>query len=117
MLEKKCEPAQYIYCDKDGNPHLKVVRTSDKNFLQYRWDGENWASGAKGHPVLPYRLPELLAAVHDHVFIVEGEKDTDNFVYPITLEIAVSNAAGEVLPNSIVEVNPKKEGVVLVILL
>ena len=68
-------PAQYIYRQADGTPYLRVVRPG---FYQSHWNGNAWVSGAPKGPKIPYRLPELLAAEHDDVLIVEGEKDADN---------------------------------------
>lgn len=70
--------AEYIYCDPDGQPSRKVLRTEPKGpFPQQRWDGARWINGVKGVPLYPYRLPELLKAVHNTVFVCEGEKDAD----------------------------------------
>ena len=68
-------PAEYIYKQADGAPYLRVVRPG---FYQSHWTGSGWANGAPKGPKIPYRLPELLDAEHDTVFIVEGEKDADN---------------------------------------
>src|SRR5690606_34282830 len=43
----------------------------------FGWTASGWQAGVKGLPVYPYRLPDMLAAVHDAVFICEGEKDVD----------------------------------------
>lgn len=67
----------YIYKKADGTPYLRVRRTADKRFWQQSWNGQEWVNGAPKAPKIPYRLPELLAAEHDDVFIVEGEKDAD----------------------------------------
>src|SRR3954454_3195770 len=69
---------EYIYRQADGSPYLKVCRTSDKCFFQQHWNGRGWSKGAPDGPKIPYRLKELLAAEHDDVFIVEGEKDCEN---------------------------------------
>jgi putative DNA primase/helicase len=68
-------PAQYIYRQADGTPYLRVVRPG---FYQSHWNGNTWVTDAPKGPKIPYRLPELLAAEHDDVLIVEGEKDADN---------------------------------------
>lgn len=68
-------PATYIYNQPDGTPYLRVVRPG---FYQSHWNGSSWVNGAPAGPKIPYRLPELLAAEHDEVLIVEGEKDADN---------------------------------------
>lgn len=70
--------AEYIYHDEQGQPSRKVQRTDPKGaFPQYRWDGSNWQAGVKGVPLYPYRLPDILKAIHDTIFICEGEKDAD----------------------------------------
>jgi len=70
--------AEYIYRQADGTPYLKVLRTTDKSFPQMHWNGKDWDWGAPKGPKIPYRLPALLGAEHDDVFITEGEKDADN---------------------------------------
>jgi hypothetical protein len=70
--------ANYDYLLADGTPHARAVRYEPKDFRQQHWDGDGWIfGGAKGDPI-PYRLPEMKRAVHDTVFVVEGEKDADN---------------------------------------
>jgi putative DNA primase/helicase len=68
--------AEYIYKNEQGQPHLKVARTAEKQFPQSHWTGSEWKSGAKGIIPLPYRLPELLASTGP-IFVTEGEKDAD----------------------------------------
>jgi hypothetical protein len=85
--------ATYIYRDKDGNPYLRVKRTSAKQFPQYHRENGQWKSGAPKGPRIPYRLPELLAAKPDEpIFICEGEKDADN-VAALGL-VAATNSGG-----------------------
>jgi len=71
--------ASYDYRDADGVLIFQVVRFDPKDFRQRRPDGNGgWTWSVKGCPVLPYRLPELLAADPAvEVFVVEGEKDVD----------------------------------------
>jgi AAA domain len=69
---------EYIYRQADGTPYLKVCRMRDKRFFQQHWNGRTWDKGAPKGPKILYRLPELLKAEHDDVFIVEGEKDCNN---------------------------------------
>jgi hypothetical protein len=70
--------ANYDYLLADGTPYARAVRYEPKDFRQQHWDGNRWIfGGAKGDPI-PYRLPEMKRAVHDTVFVVEGEKDADN---------------------------------------
>jgi DNA polymerase I-like protein with 3'-5' exonuclease and polymerase domains len=75
---KSSPSATYVYKDERGAFYMKVVRTTAKIFPTYHWKNVDWA---KGWPekVLPYRLPELLAAPSSEpVWICEGEKDADN---------------------------------------
>ncbi len=72
--DSKSGAAEYIYKKADGTPYLRVVRPG---FYQSHWNGTAWVSGAPKGPKIPYRLPEILSAEHDDVFIVEGEKDAD----------------------------------------
>lgn len=84
--------ADYVYELADGTPFLRVRRTADKKFFQQHWTGEAWANGAPESPKVPYRLPQMLEAEHDTVFIVEGEKDADNLA-ALGL-VATTNAGG-----------------------
>jgi hypothetical protein len=76
--QTKSAPANYVYRKADGSQRLRVNRTHSKGFWQEHWDGTQWVKGAGDEPLVPYRLPELLAAEHDTVLIVEGEKDVDS---------------------------------------
>ncbi|WP_236571682.1 phage/plasmid primase, P4 family [Rhodovarius lipocyclicus] len=71
--------AAYDYISADGELLFQVTRHDPKDFRQRRPDGKGgWLWGVKGVELVPYRLPELLAAPTDvPVFIVEGEKDVD----------------------------------------
>jgi DNA polymerase len=69
--------AEYIYKDARGRLYMRVVRTSGKSFPTYHWSNGEWVPGWP-QEVLPYRLPELLAAPADTVVLdCEGEKDAD----------------------------------------
>jgi len=75
--------ATHDYCDECGELLLQIVRFDPKGFSQRRpKDGGAWDWSVKGVRVVPYRVPELLAALKDDpariVFVVEGEKDVDN---------------------------------------
>ena len=76
----KSSPSEtYIYKDEAGRFHMKVIRLAGKTaFPTYHWQNGDWV---KGWPekVVPYRLPELLAAPpSEPVWIPEGEKDANN---------------------------------------
>ena len=72
--------AVYDYVDERGQLLFQVCRTAGKQFPQRRPDptaksGWRWQLGKTRR--VPYRLPQLLAAVADGrtVYITEGEKD------------------------------------------
>jgi hypothetical protein len=82
----------YIYKDARGYLYMRVIRTSSKTFPTQHWQDGRWVNGWPS-PVIPYRLPELLAAPADMpVWICEGEKDVDN-VAALGL-IATTNPGG-----------------------
>ncbi|MER6435462.1 toprim domain-containing protein [Streptomyces sp. NPDC001185] len=78
--------AQYIYRDENGAVVHGVTRCDSKCFAQWRPEpstksGRRWslndADGSRLVRLVPYRLPELLAAKEADrvIFICEGEKD------------------------------------------
>ena len=71
--------ATYNYRDEKGDLLLQVVRFDPKGFKQRQpKPGGGWLWSVKGVRMVPYRLPELLAADPARpVVIVEGEKDAD----------------------------------------
>jgi hypothetical protein len=71
--------ATYDYRDADGTLLYQAVRFEPKDFRQRRpKEGGGWEWKVKGSKVVPYRLPELVAADPSQiVFVVEGEKDVD----------------------------------------
>lgn len=75
----------YDYNDEKGSLVFQVLRYKkgdSKTFRQRHPDGHGgWIWKMDGVRVVPYRLPELLAAPPDApVFVVEGEKDVDNLL-------------------------------------
>lgn len=78
----------YDYKDEQGNLVYQVMRYKkgdSKTFRQRHPDGAGgWIWKMDGVRVLPYRLPELLAAAAAEqkalAFVVEGEKDVDNLL-------------------------------------
>lgn len=73
----------YDYKDEQGALIFQVLRYrkgASKTFRQRHPDGAGgWIWKMDGVRVVPYRLPELLAAAPDApVFVCEGEKDADN---------------------------------------
>jgi hypothetical protein len=88
--------AEYVYRDASGRPYLRVVRTSAKQFPQYHWESDHWAQGKPAGPKIPYRLPEMLAALPaEPVFIAEGEKDADNVAELGLIATCNSEGAGK----------------------
>lgn len=70
--------AVYDYRDEAGRLLYQVVRYRQKRFRQRRPDGSGgWAWGLEGARRVPFRLPELMAAVaaDQAIHITEGEKD------------------------------------------
>jgi hypothetical protein len=52
---------RYVYKDGRGQLYMRVIRTSGKTFPTQHWQGGKWVNGWPA-TVIPYRLPELLAA-------------------------------------------------------
>ena len=95
---KRDQWIEYVYRDASGAPFLRVQRTPTKAFYQSHWTGEKWIKGKPTGPKIPYRLPELLAAIHDTVFIVEGEKDADALSANGMIVTTASEGAGKWTP-------------------
>jgi predicted P-loop ATPase len=87
--------AEYDYVDEQGDVLFQVVRYIPKKFLQRRPDGRGgWIWKLGDIRRVPYRLPELMAAVQSGktIFIPEGEKDV-NRLYEAGL-VATCNPGG-----------------------
>ncbi len=87
--------ATYDYRDESGELLMQVVRMDPKTFRQRRPDPsarDGWTWSVKGVRIVPYRLPELLAAPDAVVYLVEGEKDADRLT-SLGL-VATTNAGG-----------------------
>lgn len=74
--------AAYAYRDKAGKVLFEVCRLEPKEFRQRRPEPsavDGWAWNVKGVRQVPFRLPELIAAVKagETVFVAEGEKDVE----------------------------------------
>lgn len=70
--------ASYPYTDRDGNLLFEVVRFEPKDFRQRRPDGKGgWQWSVKGTAMVPFHLPDLIAAITagKRIYIPEGEKD------------------------------------------
>src|SRR5262249_25231141 len=84
---------RYIYKDARGRLFMRVTRTNGKSFPTAHWEDGRWVSGWPAGPVIPYRLPELIAASpSEPIWICEGEKDCDN-VAALRL-VATTNPGG-----------------------
>lgn len=66
---------KYDYVNAEGELVYQVCRYMPKTFRQRQPRGEGWQWNLDGVQLVPYRLPELLAATD--VVLVEGEKDAD----------------------------------------
>jgi putative DNA primase/helicase len=85
----------YNYTDADGVLLFQVCRYEPKTFRQRRPDDSargGWSWTVKGVQQVPFRLPQMLAAPEEIIFIVEGEKDA-NALAALGL-IATCNAGG-----------------------
>ena len=82
--------AFWVYTDEHGAPLYKVERLEDgtlgangkpkKTFRQSKADGlGGWLPGMDGVRRVPYRLPELIAAIAagEVIYVLEGEKCVD----------------------------------------
>jgi putative DNA primase/helicase len=70
--------ATYDYRDENGVLLFQAIRFEPKDFRQRRPDGVGgWIWDLDGTRRVLYRLPELLDAIKDTVFVVEGEKDVE----------------------------------------
>lgn len=81
--EEQTLQCAYDYRDEKRELVFQVLRYkkgASKTFRQRRPDGAGgWVWKMEGVRIIPYRLPELLAAAIDApIFVVEGEKDADN---------------------------------------
>ena len=74
--------AIYSYQGAAGNLLFQVVRLDPKDFRQRRPGGpDGWTWDLAGVQLVPYRLPELLAAnTGEPVIVVEGEQDADQLI-------------------------------------
>lgn len=81
----------YIYEDANGEPYHRITRKSDKSFVQSHWDLDGWVSGKPKGPIVPYRLPEILANPGKVIHLVEGEKSAD---YLRSLGLLATTAPG-----------------------
>jgi hypothetical protein len=91
----------WIYKNEDGTPYLRVERVErngGKIYPQSHWNGNGWKNGKPAGPKIPYRLPELVAAPGQPVFICEGEKCADAVAELGWLATSASEGAGKWKP-------------------
>lgn len=72
--------AEYPYTTETGDLAYLVRRFRGKKIRPYHQNGNGQLSLGRGdHPLVPYRLPDVIAAnkAGDTIYIVEGEKDAD----------------------------------------
>jgi hypothetical protein len=68
----------WVYKDENGTPYLRVERVErverngGKIYPQSHWNGSGWDKGKPAGPKIPYRLPELMSAPGQPVFITEA---------------------------------------------
>jgi hypothetical protein len=91
----------WVYKNKDGTPYLRVERVErngGKIYPQSHWNGNGWDKGKPAGPKIPYRLPELVNAPGQPVFITEGEKCADAVAELGLLATSASEGAGKWKP-------------------
>lgn len=86
----------YDYREELGKLLFQVLRYEPKAFKQRRpLENGKWEFKVKGTRLVPYRLPELLAApLNIPVYIVEGEKDVDRLALWGIVSTCNSGGAG-----------------------
>ena len=89
--------ATYTYQNADGTAAYRVNRFDPKDFRQQHYDRGQWRSGlgAYKEQPLPYHLPRVLTSIAKNpdrvIFIVEGEKDSDNAARQLDLVTTCNN--------------------------
>jgi len=77
------EAGTYVYADATGNVLYRTTRREAtgeaKRFVAERWDSGRWVSGLGDVERVPYRLPEVLAAIAagQTIYFAEGERKAD----------------------------------------
>jgi hypothetical protein len=82
----------YVYRSAIGEEVYRVLRYDPKAFKQQKKVGDRWEWGMEGVERVLYRLPDILQATDQPIWIVEGEKDADNLVR--YRQIATCNVGG-----------------------
>jgi P4 family phage/plasmid primase-like protien len=89
---KAVKVAEYIYRDMNGNAVFKKIRRSDKSFYWLHSEGGKWEKGTGGKTVPLYRAFECRNC--NWLYLVEGEKDTDNMMLHELPAVSPPNGAG-----------------------
>jgi len=95
---KKDIEATYNYTDEKGHLLYQVIRQKGKRFCQRRPDGQDgWIYKLQGIRRVLYNLPEIArdSRKDETIFVVEGEKDSDNLKSLGFLSTTNSGGAGK----------------------
>lgn len=87
--------AEYPYEGADGTIHYVVRRFEGKKYRQFHYVADKLVTGRGPAALIPYRLPDVQAAIRagDPIWIVEGEKDADTLAtYGLTATCNVGGA-------------------------
>lgn len=90
--EKAVKVAEYIYRDMNGNAVFKKIRRSDKSFYWLHSEGSKWEKGTGSKTVPLYHSFECRK--YKYLYLVEGEKDTDNMMLHELPAVSPPNGAG-----------------------
>jgi archaellum biogenesis ATPase FlaH len=89
----------YPYDDQEGKPSFRVKRFGNKNFAHEHPANGNgtWEKGRGDAPLVPYHLPEVLAAIDkgQPIYVCEGEKDADTAMMQGVVGTTNSGGAGK----------------------
>lgn len=77
LFNERREVARYNYLNRDGEVLFAKIRYEPKGFAIQHPTADGWENGLNGAERPLYRLPEILAAAHQVIYLVEGEKDAD----------------------------------------
>lgn len=96
---KKKIVATYDYTDEEGELLYQAVRFEPKEFRQRKPDSTGgWIWNLGGTRKVLYRLPQLVNSPYKTVYLLEGEKDADNFCELGLIATTNAMGAGKWLP-------------------
>jgi len=78
VVMQRSVKAEYVYTNAEGKPAHKTVRMEPKDFVQYRFENDQWVAGLGTCKRYLYNLPQIIAS--NIIYFVEGEKDADNLI-------------------------------------